>query len=522
MMVSRDKMNVIWLSVREGTPSRGYWDQRLLEEFFINENHIETSVIKPQQEAIVVIPGAYQNEHIYEINMELAKLGKCTVIMTGDEENKFPIDQLSHPNMRVFAEYYNPKYKSDITWLPIGPANTFELSFPPKLHNFGFAGQVNHARRQAFIDEIRYRTDGVMFLTEGFAQGMPPEEYYEFLSHCKVVPSPAGNVCPDAFRTYEAICAGAVPIATGTEWHKRVFGTVPFPVIDEFSKVSQVIDDALAQYPKLNNRVQSWWLQEKRKLKNNILGSSGDITVMIPVSPIKSHPYTAIIDETISTVRHHLPDAEIIVTFDGVRKEQEDRRTDYERFKREFLWNCLNNKAYRNILPLDFEEHSHQVQMARVALKYVNTDLVLYCEQDTPLTPDEPIEWQKCIDFIRSGRANMIRFHFEAHIPEPHQHMMIGPVEDGFLKTSQWSQRPHLISRDYFERILEENFSEDANCFIEDKMHGVVSEAYIVEDVKGWEKHRVWIYHPDGGNIKRSYHIDGRAGEPKWDESQIW
>jgi hypothetical protein len=186
------------------------------------------------------------------------------------------------------------------------------------------------------------------------------------------------------------------------------------------------------------------------------------------------------------------------------------------------LWNCLNNKAYRNILPLDFEEHSHQVQMARVALKYVNTDLVLYCEQDTPLTPDEPIEWQKCIDFIRSGRANMIRFHFEAHIPEPHQHMMFGPVEDGFLKTSQWSQRPHLISRDYFERILEESFSEDANCFIEDKMHGVVSEAYIVEDVKGWEKHRVWIYHPDGGNIKRSYHIDGRAGEPKWDETQKW
>lgn len=520
-VVSRDEMNVIWLSVRDGTPARFYWDQRLLEEFFADEHHVETNDIIPQKEAIVVIPGAYQGEHIAEINKQLAKLEKCTVIMTGDEENKFPIDELSHENMRIFAEYYNPKYKSDITWLPIGPANIFEIPFPAKFHDFVFAGQSNHTKRQDFIERIRIRIDGVLILTEGFARGMPPKEYYKLLSTCKVAPSPAGNVCPDAFRTYEAICAGAVPIATGTEWHKQVFGTVPFPVIDEFGKVNQAIDDALAQYPKLNNRVQSWWLQEKRKLKNDILSSSGDITVMIPVSPIKSHPYTTVIDETISTIRHHLPDAEIIVTFDGVRKEQEDRRTDYERFKREFLWNCLNNKAYKNILTIDFEEHSHQVKMAREALKYVNTDLILYCEQDTPLTPDNYIDWEKCKDFIRSGAANMIRFHFEALIPEPHKHMMIGKVENGFLRTSQWSQRPNLINKEYFERALNDYFSEDANCFIEDKMHGIVSEDYIVNKMAGWEKHKVWIYHPKG-HIKRSYHTDGRAGEKKWDETQKW
>lgn len=515
-------MNIIWLSVKDGTPGRGYWDQRLLEEFFEKETHIETNNIEAQKEAIVVIPGAYQASYINEINKQLANLEKCTVIITSDEENNFPIDELSHPNMRVYADYYNPKYTSEIRWLPIGPANVFNIDLEAKTTNFGFAGQVTHPARHNYINEIRNRTDGIMFLTEGFAQGLPPEGYYRFLASCKVVPSPAGNISPDAFRTYEAIHAGAVPIPTNPEWHEKVFGYVPFPVVERYEQVNGYIDAAIADYPVLNNKVQMWWLQYKRKIKNELLPPNPEgITVMMPCSPIKSHPNPEIIMETIETVRTHLPDAEIIVTFDGVRDEQEERFNDYEQFKRQFLWECYHNPLYKNILPLDFAEHSHQVKMAREALKYVETDIVLYVEQDTPLTPDVEIEWEKCLDLIRHGDANMVRFHFEAQIPEPHEHMMIGKPENGFLRTCQWSQRPHLTSRAYFERILCDNFSEDAVCFIEDKMHGIVHEAYLINGMPGWFQHRLWIYHPEG-NIKRSYHTDGRAGGEKWDNTQKW
>lgn len=514
-------MNIIWLSVKDGTPGRGYWDQRLLEEFFEKETHIETNDIEPQEEAIVVIPGAYQADCIDEINWQLSKITRCTVIVTSDEENNFPIDDLIHPEMRVYADYYNPKYESEIRWIPIGPANVFDISFPEKAHDFVFIGQVTHPAREGYIKQLRSREDGVLVETQGFAQGLSPRDYYTVMAGAKVVPSPAGNISPDAFRTYEAITAGAVPIPTNTDWHLSVFGGVPFPVIDKFAQVNGYIDYAVARYPVLNNEVQMWWLQLKRKIKNELLHSKNDVTVMIPVSPIKSHPSIEIINETIGTIRTHLPDAEIIVTFDGVREEQEDRRDDYEEFKRRFLWECYHNPLYKNILPINFTEHMHQVKMAREALEYVNTDLVLYCEQDTPLTPDVAIDWQKCMKFIRSGEANMIRFHFEASVPEPHKHMMIGEVEDGFLRTAQWSQRPHLISKAYFERVLNSYFSANAVCFIEDKMHGVVHEAWVVNGMQGWFEHRVWIYHPDG-NIKRSYHTDGRAGEKKWDESQLW
>lgn len=512
-------MNVIWLSVKEGTPARGYWDQKLLEELFEGQQHIETDFVPNVEDPIIVIPGAYQGEYINEINTQIQRLKGCTVIITSDEENNFPIDELSHENMRVYAQNYNPKYTSEIHWLPIGPANVFDIPLPEKTHDFGFEGQVTHKAREDYIKEIRNRTDGVIIETNGFARGDSPEDYFKFLSSCKVVPSPAGNVSPDCFRTYEAIEAGAVPIPVNPSWHEVVFGSVPFPVIEAYEQANGYIQAAIDAYPILNNKVQIWWLLEKRRIKHELLGPSGAVTVIIPCSPIKSHPSTEIIDETINSVRHHLPDSEIIVTLDGVREEQEDRRGAYEEFKRRLLWKCYHE--YKNIVVLDFDEHSHQVKMAREALKMVNTDIILYCEQDTPLTIDMDIDWDKCLNFIRSGEANMIRFHFEAQVPEPHKHMMIGEVENGFLRTAQWSQRPHLASKAYYSRILDNYFSPDAICFIEDKMHGIVHEALLTEGMNGWYQHRLWIYHPDE-NIKRSYHTDGRAGEAKWDNTQVW
>lgn len=494
----------------------------MLEEFFINEEHIETNIVPDFEEAIVVIPGAYQADCIDEINEQLSYLKKCTVIITSDEENNFPIDSLKHPDMRVFATYYNEKYESDITWLPIGPANILKMPLQHKITDVAFAGQVTHKKRKDYIDQIKNRKDASFLFTDGFAQGLKPDEYFKLLSTAKVAPSPAGNISPDAFRTYEAICAGAVPIPTSPSFYNKVFGSVPFPVIEKYEQANGYIDDAKKQYPKLNNEIQAWWLQYKRKTKDELLGiRRKDVTVIIPCSPIKSHPDIHVIAETIKTVRVHLPYAEIIVTFDGVRKEQENRRADYEEFKRRFLWECYNNPSFSNILPLIFDEHMHQVKMAREALKYVNSDNVLYVEQDTPLTPDYEIDWGKCFEFLASGEANVIRFHFEAFVPQEHKHLMIGEVENGFLKTYQWSQRPHLITTAYFDSILQKNFTEDAICFIEDKMHGVIQDEVSRFGLNGWYQHRIWIYHPEG-SIKRSYHLDGREGEAKWDNTQTW
>jgi hypothetical protein len=228
-----------------------------------------------------------------------------------------------------------------------------------------------------------------------------------------------------------------------------------------------------------------------------------NVTIIVVASVIPSHPDTTIIDETITSVRSHFPDNEIILQLDGLRKERLSRKNDYDEFKNRVLWKCLHE--WKNVLPVIFDDHNHQTDMMKKTIDMVQTATILYVEGDAPITPDCEIDWQKCLDMLEYEKANTIRFHFEASIPFEHNHLMLG-LEDGFMKTIQWSQRPHLSLTKYYREVVLP--ACDEKTFIEDKFHGVVQD-------DGWDKHKLWIYHPEG-SIKRSYHLDGRAGTKKF------
>jgi len=237
--------------------------------------------------------------------------------------------------------------------------------------------------------------------------------------------------------------------------------------------------------------------------------NKNDLTIILVTSILPSHPSTHIIDETISSIRYHLPHNEIILQIDGLRKERENRKEDYDEFKNRILWKCLHE--WQNVIPFIFEDHCHQTTMMKRTINHVVTPLILYVEGDTPLTLDD-IDWDKCLDMFEYEKANTIRFHFESSIPKDHDHLMLGE-EDGFMKTIQWSQRPHLSLSSYYRNVVLP-FS-DEKTFIEDRLHGKVQS-----DV--WEEHKLWIYYPEG-NIKRSYHLDGRAGTRKFtSDDDVW
>lgn len=242
------------------------------------------------------------------------------------------------------------------------------------------------------------------------------------------------------------------------------------------------------------------------------------MTVVVPVSPIVSHPDTSILEETLRSVRHHLPDVEILLTFDGVRPEHEHRRGDYEEFIRRVLWRADHH--YGNIAPFVFDEHRHQSGMLQAVLDEIETPLLMYVEQDTPLVTDEPIDFDKIAGFILAGHSNLARLHHEAVIPTEHTHMVHGD-DQGFIRTSQWSQRPHVASTAFYRRIMADYFTPDSRAFIEERMHGVVDNAFCRDGIHGWEQYRLHIYNP-GSNLKRSYHVDGRRGEPRYDEQQVF
>lgn len=243
-----------------------------------------------------------------------------------------------------------------------------------------------------------------------------------------------------------------------------------------------------------------------------------DITLVVVTSVLPSHPDTRIIDETMARLRHHFPHNEVILQIDGLRSEQQDRKKDYDEYKSKVLWKCLHE--WNNVLPVVFEEHEHQSGMMRKTIDLIQTPFLLYIEGDCPLVDDMPINWQSCLDLLENGEANTIRFHFEALIPDDHKHLMIGEPKNGFLRTIQWSQRPHLTSVAYYRDIVLPNCEE--HLFIEDTFHSVVQQDYYRDGLFGWYKHRLWIYHPEG-NIKRSYTTDGREGTRKFtSDDDVW
>jgi hypothetical protein len=248
------------------------------------------------------------------------------------------------------------------------------------------------------------------------------------------------------------------------------------------------------------------------------------ITAVTPVSPIPAHPDTAILDETVESVRHFLPDVEIFLCFDGVRDAQADRKADYEEAVRRILWKADHDPLWRPVCPFVFDSHLHQVGMMRAVIDEIRTPLLMYVESDTPLLTDRDIDFDKIAAFLTAGRSDLVRLFHEEVVPYDHQHLYFGH-EDGFLRTSQWSARPHVATVDYYRRILRDHFTENANSYLEDRVHTFAQQAYRDRGIEGWRReHCLHVYDPhgDGQNMRRSGHLNGRGNAPKFETEQVF
>lgn len=545
---------VAWVSYKEETPARGYWDQALIEDllteslwgFFpqVTLRHQEGLGGLDGDGAIVVLPARAQADCLPKLNEDLSALQWVLLVLTGDEESVFPFEEISHPRLRVWVMSARPQRHRGARFLGSGYQPVFRSlrgrPVPARTKDWFFAGQVTHQRREMCVEELLGLSEpGNLVRTPGFTQGLAPEDYLDAMCSAVVAPCPSGPETPDTFRLYEALEAGCVPLAD-TRTPKEDFGQnfwdlyfgeeVPFPVITDTSDIpdqirSVVVEEGLAK----RNQVFAWWKAQKRKLAMNLISDLSSlgaplvnedprdlITVLVPSSPIPSHPDTGMLEETLGTIRAHLPRSEVLILLDGVREEQSESQEAYERYKEQVIWK--SHHEWRNVLPVVFPEHLHQNGTAMEALnRWVRTPLVLYVEHDAPLTPDCPIDWAGAVGAIQSGAADVIRFHHEALVLPDHEHLMIGEVQavNGvpLRRTAQWSQRPHLASAAFYERMLSTYFSPSAKTMIEDVMHGRLQS---ICEVEGWDRFKLWMYHPEG-NLKRSYHLDGRESDPKFD-----
>lgn len=233
---------------------------------------------------------------------------------------------------------------------------------------------------------------------------------------------------------------------------------------------------------------------------------SSQITIVIPTSPIPSHPSDRIIVRGIISLREQLRCSEIVVMADG----------SPDAAYKEFLIRFGRDWNYRVQV---HDEHVHQSGMLARALDYITTPLLLYWEHDWELLPQVP--WAELSALILAGHYNTIKLHAQPRISPYHEFLMEERVvwQNGerydryhdnlagdpipLIHTRQWSQNPHLSSTKFYRDVILPRCVGKCD-FIENLLHGVVAHA-------PWSEWRTAIFNPVHGDMMRCRHLDGKG-----------
>lgn len=285
-------LDVCWLSVRDGTPARGYWDQGLLEDLLagrfgpVGEVRTHHHPSTMGEGGLVIVPARHHVDHLDALNDALGALAWAVVVLTGDEEAVLDWGAIDHPRATLWVQPGHPDRGDEAVgrfgwgYAPHVPELCRDHGCDRRPVEVAFAGQVTHERREAAVAAIA----GLDRVTEvhpsaGFTQGLAPPDYVSLLCRSQVVACPSGPVHPDTFRIYETIEAGAVPIVDGYApgfdhawWPGWQWGgEVPFPVITDWADLGAVVDEVLADWDTIAARCGAWWLDRCRDLRRRLL-----------------------------------------------------------------------------------------------------------------------------------------------------------------------------------------------------------------------------------------------------------
>lgn len=560
---------VSWLSYCEDNPARGRWDQAFLDRMLAGEEWRVPSGFRfksvpwnPEdgQGRVIVFPCGHYIEHgerhtvAWKLLRDLEKLPWAVLIATSDEADTFEwnkFDLPSHVKLWVQSPRPESTYPEGTFFHPVGSPTSARVWGDPgdKPTDVFFSGQVNHERREDCVTELfklkmeRPDLQIEVLPTEGFTQGLPPDQYRDHMRAAKIVPCPAGICSQDTFRFWEALEAGAMPIADSLRpdgtgegfwdlFRRAGFGYAPaIAEIHDWSNVGSTAEWMLND-PTLPADMSAQWQQYKRSIAYRLdddlwdvmvtrpaseFGPADQITVVIVTSPTPSHPSTTIIDETITSIQERLPGAEIHILADGVRKEQQDRAADYWEYVARL---CYKVNADPTIVPWAHAEHLHQAVMFRHALNRIKTPYVMFVEHDTPLVGE--IDFDHVLAVMEHDEINSMRFLHETHVPIGSEGLFLerkGTDEQPYLRTIQWSQRPHVARTDWYRDLIASYFGWESRTMIEDVAHGLVQNNHTGNRTalrKGWNKWKLAVWAPPGDSIKFSTHLDGRAGDRKY------
>jgi len=259
------------------------WDYGLLKEIFdkYEIDQIKVNSIPKVDRGFVVVPGPQNIGHEEDFNIQIQNISRLVLFITGDEEGKFDIAKINHPNAEIWIQYPHEKHEK-YNKLPIGvPQHLKRLTpeYPSKDNDLYFGGQITHSRRKQLAKAMQTMPNALFRPTAGFSQGDSPVEYYRTLASAKIAPAPSGAVVIDSFRFFEAIEMLCLPIAdkidpngNSLDFYNYVFGyDIPVSHVSNWSELHKLVPELLNQYPQNMHKVVAWWIKYKRDLGIKIM-----------------------------------------------------------------------------------------------------------------------------------------------------------------------------------------------------------------------------------------------------------
>lgn len=259
------------------------WDYGLLKEIFdkYEVDQIRVTEIPKEDKAFVVIPGPQTAGNEELLSNELNKLSRVVLFINGDENARFDVSKIKHPNIEIWIQYPHEKH-DQYNKMPIGVPQHLKDNVPEykeKDYDVYFGGQITHSRRKELASVMPMLKNSLYGPTRGFSLGDKPKDYYAKLASAKIAPCPSGAAVIDTFRFFESIELLTLPIAdkldpnmTETKFYKKMFG-IEFPVesVDNWNNIEKLLPELLGDYPKNMHRVVAWWIKYKRDLGIKIM-----------------------------------------------------------------------------------------------------------------------------------------------------------------------------------------------------------------------------------------------------------
>lgn len=238
---------------------------------------------------VILIPGRHSTKTYGEVNACAARFARVVFCIYADEEGVYDSTELEHPDSAIW--WMMPPYGRQLVdrALPTGwplqaPGLIAQAGHPPRIYDWSFYGQVTHVRRRQCAEVMRTMRNGKLLETAGFTQGVPHDEYYRIMVQSKFVICPSGPCTVDSFRICEALEAGCIPIADDCTpdpnfpsgyWNYVFEETkLSFPVVRDWAKLPQVIDEWLYNWESNAEDCAMWWRAKKSswidKMKSDV------------------------------------------------------------------------------------------------------------------------------------------------------------------------------------------------------------------------------------------------------------